>query len=562
MLLASAATLATWRRAPYPPWLWLPVQTAGVTFVWSGVVLRLRRPANATGRWMILVGFTWYIGDLQLSDNAALFALGFCCFYLSYAALSHLVLALPSGRLRNRYERGVAALLYTMPLVTQGVRYVVEYPPQPQQWGDPQGRYSVWASIGSVFGLALTALTAALVVRRWATAGRPVRRAYAPVWTTMFALGGVVVAATFAALLDAPLGLQKMTLLAYALCMIVTPVALAGGLVRVRMARVRVADLVVRLEESAEPEAVRAAIAEALGDPALELWFPRPPTEGHPGAGYLRTDGAASDVLPGDGRGVTPVVRRGQPLAFLVHDPALREQRPLVDTVLAAAGLALDNARLLAAQRAQLEEIRASRARIALAGDAERQRIQRDLHDGIQHKLLVISILVDRARAAGAAEAGDDGQRPDLASAALYLTEVLHELRALAEGISPPILVEEGLAAAVEALAERGPLPVLACIPHRRWPDHVERTAYFVITEALANTYKHAEATQVRIRADDEPDRLVVEIADDGIGGADPARGTGLRGLEDRVGALDGRLHVNSPPRAGTRLVVELPCAS
>ncbi|MEU6257159.1 histidine kinase [Streptomyces sp. NPDC047043] len=561
VLVASAAVVTTWRVAPYPSWLWLPVQLAGVSFVVCGVVLRLRRPANGTGPLMILVGFTWYIGDLQLGDSAVLFAIGFCGYHLTYAAIGHLVLALPAGRLYNRYERWVVALLYTMPLVTQGVRYAVEYPPQPQMWGDPHARYSVWAPVGSVLVFALTALTAALVVRRWSTAGRPVRRAYAPVWMTMLALGAVVAAGAVAALLDAPHAVQRLTLFGYAVGMIVTPVALAGGLVRVRMARVRVADLVVRLEESAEPEDVRTAIAEALGDPALELWFPRPEAPEHPGVRYVRADGSRADSAPGNGRCVTPVVRRGEPLALVVHDPALREQRPLVDTVLAAAGLALDNARLLAAQRAQLEEIRASRARVVLAADAERRRIQRDLHDGVQHKLLVISMLVDRARGTPAA-ADDDWERTDLASAAAHLTEVLAELRALAEGIHPPALAEQGLAAAVEALAERAPLPLLAEIPDRRRPEHLERAAYFIITEALANTYKHARASQVRVEVTDGPDRLFVEIADDGVGGADPVRGTGLRGLEDRVGALDGRLRVDSPPGAGTRLVAELPCGS
>lgn len=572
VLVASAAVVATWRVAPYPLWLWLPVQAAGVSFVVCGVVLRLRRPANGTGRLMILVGFTWYVGDLQLSDSAVLFALGFGGYHLTNAALGHLVLALPAGRLYRRHEHGLVALLYAMPVLTQGVRYAVEYPPQPQQWGDPQAHYSVWAPIGSVLILGLTVLTAALVVRRWATAGRPVRRAYAPVWMTMLAQGAVVAASAVAAMLDAPLRVQRLTLLAYAVGMMVTPVALAAGLVRVRMARVRVADLVVRLEESAEPEDVRAAIAEALGDPGLELWFPRPESPEQPGVRYVRSDGATSDSPPREGRWVTPVVRRSEPLALVVHDPALREQRPLVDTVLAAAGLALDNARLLAAQRAQLEEIRASRARVVLAADAERRRIQRDLHDGVQHKLLVISLLVDRARAATEPAATDpertapttavDAEHTDLAFAAAHLTEVLHELRALAEGIHPPALAEQGLAAAVEALAERAPLPVLADIPDRRRPEHLERAAYFIVTEALANTYKHAEATQVHVRVEDGPELLVVEVRDDGVGGADPARGTGLRGLGDRVGALDGRLRVTSPPGAGTCLVAELPCAS
>ncbi|WP_157873119.1 sensor histidine kinase, partial [Streptomyces neyagawaensis] len=544
VLVAWTAIVTTWHRAPYPLWLWLPVQSAGASFVVCGAVLRVRRPANGTGGLMMLVGFTWYLGDLQLADSRTLFAIGFCCYHLTYAAIGHLVLALPAGRLYHRHERPVVALLYLASVGTQIVRYAAEYPPQPQQWGDPSAPHSVWSPIGSVTVAALTVLTAALVVRRWSTAGRPVRRAYAPVWLTMLALGGVVVLGAGAAMLRAAPDIQRFALLGYALGLIVTPVALVAGLVRVRMARVRVADLVVRLEESAEPAHVEEALAEALGDPGLELWFPRGESaqEGDgataPAARYVRADGVAAADTDTDGPAregscVTPVVRRGELLALLVHDPALREQRPLVDTVLAAAGLALDNARLLAAQRARLAEVRASRARIVLAADAERRRIQRDLHDGVQHKLLVISMLVDRARASGAQSTGQGPSGPeesDLAAASAHLTEVLHELRALAEGIHPPALAEQGLAAAVEVLAERAPLPVVPDIPDRRLPEHLERTAYFIVTEALSNVYKHAEATEARVRVDDGAGGLlVIEVTDDGTGGADPAGGTGLR---------------------------------
>ncbi|MGW0710017.1 sensor histidine kinase [Streptomyces sp. NPDC002643] len=467
VLLALTALHGTWYTAPYPHWLWIPVQLAGVSFILCGAALRLRRPANGTGPLMMLVGFTWYIGDLQLSDSETLFAIGFCAYHLTYAAIGHLVLALPSGRLHHRHERIVVALLYAASVGTQIVRYVAEYPPQPQQWGDPEAPYTIWSPIGSATVALLTVLTAALVVRRWATAGRPVRRAYAPVWTTMLGLGLVVVLGAGAAALRAAPDIQRFALLGYAHGLIVTPVALAAGLVRVRMSRVRVADLVVRLEESAEPEHVREAIAEALGDPGLELWFPEAEVmdAGSDRPRYVRADGLIAGHPPEDTADshVTPVVRRGEPLALVVHDPALSEQRPLVDTVLAAAGLALDNARLLAAQRAQLEEVRASRARLVLAADAERRRIQRDLHDGVQHKLLVISMLVDRA--AAHVHGGDGGTTggphggpygDDLAAASAHLTEVLRELRALAEGIHPP------------ALAEQGPGPVVWITPGPR----------------------------------------------------------------------------------------------
>jgi signal transduction histidine kinase len=560
VIVASLAIATTWRIAPYPLWVWIPVQLAGLSFALSGVVLWLRRPVNPTGRLMTTVGLTWYIGDLQLSSRPVLFALGFCLYHLSDAVMGHLVLALPDGRLHHAYERWVVGLFYAAPLVTQTVRYVVEYPPQPQSWGDPQAEYSAWATVGSVAMLLLTVLTIVLVARRWSAAGRPVRRAYTLVWATILGMGCAVVANVVAAMLDASITLQRYLLLTYALGLVVTPVALAGGLLRVRLARVAVADLVLRLEQSSEPEHVRAAIAEALGDASLELYFPHPDA-----GGFVRSDGRAVHRLATNEGATTPVVRRGDLLAVLVHDPALLDQRPLVEAVLAASGLALDNARLLAAQRVQLKEVRASRARIVLATDAERRRIQRDLHDGVQHKLLAVSMLMERARDPGLHPEATDGDAvpaAQLATAATQLREVIGELRALSEGILPPALSEQGLAAAVEMLAERAPLPVLADVPARRWPEHLERAAYFVITETLANVYKHAGASRARVRVGGDARRLVVEVADDGVGGADLTLGTGLRGLHDRVGALNGTLQVESPPGSGTRIVAQLPCGS
>jgi signal transduction histidine kinase len=560
LIVASVAIATTWRIAPYPLWVWIPVHLAGLSFTLSGVALWRRRPANPTGRLMTAVGLTWYIGDLQLSSRPMLFAVGFCFYYLTYGVMGHLVLALPDGRLHHAYERWVVFLLYAALLVTQTVRYVAEYPPQPQGWGDPHAAYSAWAAVGSIAELVLTAVTIALVIRRWSAAGRPVRRTYTLVWVTIVVMGCAVAADAVAGLFDVPVTLQQDLLLAYALGLAVTPVVLAAGILRVRRARVGVADLVLRLEQTSEPEHVRAAISDALGDSSLELYFPRPDAEG-----FVRSDGRAVHRLATDDRATTPVRRHGDVLAVLVHDPALLDQRPLVDAVLAASGLALDNARLLAAQRAQLEEVRASRARIVLATDAERRRIQRDLHDGVQHKLLAVSMLMERARDSRPRRGGADRQAiaaTQLATAATQLREVIGELRELTEGILLPALSEQGLAAAVEVLAERAPVPILADVPAWRWPEHLERAAYLVITEALANVYKHADASRARIRVEGDARRLVVEVTDDGVGGANPTLGTGLHGLHDRIGALNGRLQVESPPGAGTRVVAELPCGS
>jgi signal transduction histidine kinase len=518
--IGGTAIVATWPVAPSPLPVWLPVQLAGVSFAGCGALLWWRRPANGTGPLMAAVGITWYLGDLQLSRQPVLFALGFCLYYLSTAALGHLVLALPTGRLHSRAERRVVVLGYLAQLL-EIPRYVLEYPPQPQGWRDPAVPPSVLAPVGSGIALALTTATVVLVIRHWTRAGGVVRRQYALVWLTIVGIGVVNVVHPVAAALRAPVAVREYLLLAHGVGLIVIPVALAVGLLRIRLVRLRVADLVVELGQTADPERVRRALAYALEDPGLDVWFPLP-----------------ESCPPVEGRATTVVARRGEPLAVLVYDPSLGEHPKLVEAAVAAAALALESSQL--------------RARLVYAGDRERQRIQRDLHDGVQHRLLAVGMLVDRVR--------QHVSHPQLATVAVQLRESITELRTLAEGIHPPVLAEQGLAAAVEALAELAPLPITVDVPDRRFAEPVERAAYFLVTEALANVYKHAGASRVRVRVRDAGDTVVVEVVDDGTGGAVRDAGSGLRGLEDRIFALGGRLRVDSRPGTGTRLVAELPC--
>jgi len=249
----------------------------------------------------------------------------------------------------------------------------------------------------------------------------------------------------------------------------------------------------------------------------------------------------------------------GWRIAALVYDASLLEDPELVRAAGAAARMALENARLQAELRAQLAEVRASRARIVEAGDAERRRLERDLHDGAQQRLLGIRLALRLAR-------GELGQNVSaaeelLGEAEAEIEQTLVELRALARGIHPAVLTEEGLRPAVETLARRASLPVhVEALPGSRLPPAVEAAAYFVASEALANVAKHASATGVTIAIRRENDSLVIHIADDGVGGADPVSGTGLVGLRDRVEALNGSLRVESPPGHGTRLHAEIPC--
>jgi signal transduction histidine kinase len=216
------------------------------------------------------------------------------------------------------------------------------------------------------------------------------------------------------------------------------------------------------------------------------------------------------------------------------------------------------------AERAHAQEVRASRARLMEAGDAERRRLGRDLHDGAQQRLVHVVIDLQRARS----RLTDGDPAVELLDAALTQTRAaIADLRELAAGLDPSILTNKGLRAAVESLTARSPFAVRIDIPDRRFPRHVETTAYFVIAEALTNVAKHARANAASVRVAPDGDVLEIDVRDDGVGGADIAAGTGLRGLSDRLAAVDGRLEVDGGPDVargggGTHVHAELPLLS
>jgi signal transduction histidine kinase len=303
----------------------------------------------------------------------------------------------------------------------------------------------------------------------------------------------------------------------------------------------------------AAPEDTESVLAEALGDPGLKLLFRLP-------GGEDEVDAAGRTVrgVDGSGHARTPVERGGAPLATLVHDAALAERPDLVESVVTAAGLAIEIARLGIEVRRQLAEVEESRARIVTAGYEERRRLERDLHDGAQQRLVSIGLSLRHAQAQLPEASPASGT---LDAAVGELARAIGELRELARGVRPAGL-DDGLARALGELVSRSPLPASVEVTEERFADSVETAAYFVASEALANAAKHAGASRVVVRAARRNGSLVVSVGDDGVGGAVPSTGSGLAGMADRVAALGGSVRVESPPGRGTVVTAELPCGS
>jgi signal transduction histidine kinase len=306
-------------------------------------------------------------------------------------------------------------------------------------------------------------------------------------------------------------------------------------------------------ENRRAPEEIGEVLAKALRDPSTELLFWLPASEIHASVTGERA------AVGADGRAQTEVVRDGHRTATLLHEPALLERRALLDSVIAAAGLSIEIARLRVEVGRQLAEVEASRRRIVEAGYEERRRLERDLHDGAQQRLVTLGIVLRRLQRSLPREAGM--LAPAFDAAVDEVAAAVADLRTIAAGVRPPRL-DDGLAAALRDLARSGPLPVEVEAPVDRVAPNVEAAAYFVACEALTNAVKHAAASKVALRAIRENGTLLVSIADDGIGGAVARRGSGLAGLRDRVAAHGGALEIVSPRGRGTRIEVALPCES
>jgi signal transduction histidine kinase len=535
----------------------------GASLLGCGLASWRNRPENRIGLIMVFTGFAWFAAQLNEASPPGLYTIGTAVQSVWGVGLIYLLLSFPSGRLPSRLDRwvvGIAVMLvlgFQVVAMFYGNRSGLRCPECPTnllQVVNDNRQALAWLNLQRLLGAVLIVVVVTLLVRRWVTASAAQRRAVAPVLVAGCA-SLVALGLTVTLDLDGdPLGGLPAHVWFYSMATV--PVAVLFVFVQRRLARGMVAGLVVELGAPSAAADLRQALARALGDPSLELayWF---------GAEKCYVDGDGGAVrLPDEdsGRRSTFVERDGQPIAVLLHDPVLEHNAELVASVCAAASLALENERLQAELRARLVELQASRARLVQATDAERRRIERDLHDGTQQRLVSIAMSLGLLETKLPAQATD--ARPLVRETREALVLALAELRELTHGINPPLLTERGLPAALDELCRRAALPAhLDLALDRRLPDEIESAAYFVASEALTNAAKHSHGSEVRIRACEAGHSLTVEVADDGIGGANTAGGSGLRGLADRVEALGGRFTVSSPPGRGTTLRAEIPCA-
>jgi signal transduction histidine kinase len=548
----------------------VPYQTVGVpacllvgwSFIGCGLIARQQRPRNWLGPVMIFVGFAWFATFLTDANDPLLFTVGTAVQSVYLVGFAYLILSFPSGRLHGRLEHGLVwsalAVTTVVPIAAMlasdsGAVLCPGCPANLLQVGRNDGLANGLFEAQRLAGTALAVAAAVLLVSRWRWASAAQRRAVAPVlWTG----GATLLIVAVSSVNDATgqhLGqLPKLILFA---AIAALPVAVLVVLLQRRLARGAVAGLVVELGGRKIASDLRGALARALGDPSVELayWFDE-------GQRYVDGDGRPVQLPgPGAGRAVTMVESGGRPVAALIHDPALQENPELVDSVCAAAGLALENEALHAELRARLAELQQSRARMAAAGEAERRRIERDLHDGTQQRLVSISMSLGLLEATLPAD--PLAAEPIARRARAALAATLDELRELSQGILPGILAERGLPAALEELCGRAALPTrLEVAVGHRLPAQVETAAYFLVSEALANTAKHAQASGARVTARCAAGLLTVEVADDGTGGAAPGNGSGLRGLADRIEAAGGKFSLSSPEGKGTAVRAEMPC--
>lgn len=570
--------------AQAPPFAEAPLDylfdaVAGVSLVVAGLIVWSRRPGALTGPLIVLAGYLWYVGSLYIlfPVDSALPLVGSIAF-LGFAfrgyydlILAFVVLTFPGQRLETRTEKALVITLLAL-MVARTVWRLIGVQPGVGTGNAPAAPANPFLLIkdvptfvdGDVFlstvmSVVLIGIAIAAIRRRGRI--RPgARRVTDPVllggalWAGLAGLYGL------SGFIHETVGLDIVPYdgpgwTAQYLLRLLGPLGLLLGAVRLRGSTAAAIALMAGPDGPPRGADLERTLRQTLDDPTLELLEAR-------GGGWLDTAGRAA-VVPASGgdRATTLLERDGAKIGAIVHDVTLLDDPALIRTVAAGVALTVDNQRLQQELLAQLEEVRASRARIVEAGDAERRRVERDLHDGAQQRLVALAVSLRTIRS----RLGADLTPPvdeELKAASDLVRLAIAEVRELARGLDPSILREAGIEAAIRSLADHSAILVRVSIDlDGRLPARTETAAYFVAAEALANAAKHSSASVVTVTASQADGILSLDVVDDGVGGAD-VDGSGIRGLADRIAAVGGTLVVASAAGAGTRVHAAIPCVS
>jgi signal transduction histidine kinase len=562
---AGAGPSARWVNWEEAWWVVLPALPIGWSFVGVGLFAWLRRPDNRVGVLMIATGFGVFASGLWMVPNSLVSTAGLVVSVWFLAILVHLLLAFPSGRLSGRTDRFLVMASYLAVLPGNATQMLasdasVIGPPGVHNLLFVHASQRVAGTVSTVWNVLFPALltaTAALLVRRWRRGTSAQRRALSPV---------LIVGAFFGIFTGLRLTFADVVGLPGPLIAIMAiPYAFLAGLMRIRFFQMRALGALMTGLGDGTAHDLPAALASAFGDVPVQVvyWL-----ADH--GCYVDGAGRPAEPLTGDGgQTVIPIGRDGHHLGAVVLDAAIvAEHSQLLRGLIAAVQLTMDNQRLQAELRAGVAELKHSRAQVVSVGEEQRQLLERNLHDGAQQMLVAVRLRLGLIRQSLSAHAatrppGEDSRTlseagVQVGTAITDLDTALAELRDLAHGLHPAVLSTRGLAAAVRSLAERATVAVRVNVQVRRLPEAAESAAYFIIAESLTNVAKHAAATHAVVTVAERSGHLLVEIHDDGIGGANLA-GSGLQSMAVRVAALDGQLHVSSPAQDGTVIRAEIP---
>jgi signal transduction histidine kinase len=473
-------------------------------------------------------GLAWFLGNFAALDSPALAWLAAHALYLHRGVLNHAVLAFPGWRPPTVVSRAGVVAGYASSLIPSLARMPV----------------------------AVLFVSAFVIVAAWwdlREAVGPSRRIQLIILRAAVWLGATWSGTAIARLMVPEAEAGRPVLLAYDTAVVALAIGLLAALLLANWERIAVTDLVVELAAD-RTWSVEASLGRALGDRTLQVgyWVPE-----H--GGYVDAAGRPINLpSPNSGRAVTPVEWEGARIAILIHDPAAAAGAGFGESVSVAAALAAVNARLQAQVRDQVAQVQASRRRLVEAGADERRRLERRMRAGAGRELEELAEILSAAdNMAGSLSETELAGTIDRARRQLDRTRA--EIGELARGLYPPVLTERGLAAALSELAEHAAVPVELTVSAPGVPVNVAAVAYFVVAEALSNAAKYADASASGVRIWVQEERLMIQVTDDGVGGADPDKGSGLRGLVDRVESLDGSVDIDSQAGAGTRLAAEIP---